>query len=73
MSMSFGFFEVTLTMVTEPLQEGPRKFSVLFPIASIFFRKLRKTVCFDSETTVYWQNLLKAVCFYQNCFFRNSW
>ena len=69
MNMSFGFFKVTLTMVTEPLQEGTREFSVLFPIASIFFRKLRKTVCFDCETTVFWQNLLKAVCFSQNCIF----
>ena len=56
-------------MVTEPLQEGTREFSVLFPIASIFFRKLRKTVGFDCESTVFWQNLLKAVCFGQNGFF----
>ena len=69
MSMCFGFFKVTLTMVTEPLQEGTREFSVLFPIASIFFRKLRKTVGFDCESTVFWQNLLKAVCFGQNGFF----
>ena len=28
-----------------------------------------KTVCFDCETTLFWQNLLKAVCFGQNVFF----
>ena len=37
-------------------------------MASIFFRKLFKTVCFDCEMTLFWQNLLKAVCFGQNCF-----
>ena len=36
---------------------------------SIFFRKLLKTVCFDCEMTLLWQNLLKAVCFGQNVFF----
>ena len=30
-------------------------------MASICFRKLLKTVCFDSEMTLFWQNLLKAV------------
>ena len=56
-------------MVTEPLQEGTREFSVLFPMASIFFGKLFKTVCFDSEMTLFWQNLLKAVCSGQNGLF----
>ena len=56
-------------MVTEPLQGGTREFSVLFPMASVFFRNLLKTVCFDSEMTLFWQNLLKAVCFGQNGFF----
>ena len=65
----FWLFKVTLKMVTEPLQEGTRKFSVLFPMASIFFRKLLKTVCFDCEMTFFWQNLLKAACFGQNGFF----
>ena len=60
-------------MVTEPLQEGTREFSFLFPMASIFFRKLLKTVCFDCEMTLFCQNLLKAVCFGQNGFLRNSW
>ena len=60
-------------MVTEPLYEGTRKFSLLLPMASIFFRKLLKTVCLDCEMTLFWQNLLKAVCFGQNVFFRNSW
>ena len=69
MSMSFGFFKVTLKMVTEPLYVGTREFSVLFPMASIFFRKLLKTVCFDCEMTLFWHNLLKAVCFSQNGFF----
>ena len=40
-------------------------------MASIFFRKLLKTVCFDCEMTLSWQNLPKAVCFSQNVFFRN--
>ena len=31
-------------------------------MASIFFVKLFKSVCFDSEMTLFWQNLLKAVC-----------
>ena len=58
-------------MVTEPLKEGTRQFSVVFPIASIFFRKLlKKTVCFDCEMTLFWQNLLKAVCFGKNVFLR---
>ena len=35
-------------------------------MASIFFRKLLKTVCLDCEMTLFWQNLLKAVCFGQN-------
>ena len=38
-------------------------------MASIFFRKLLKTVCLDCEMTLFWQNLLKAVCFRQNVFF----
>ena len=38
-------------------------------MASISFRKLLKTVCFDCEMTLFWQNLLKAVCFGQNVFF----
>ena len=56
-------------MVTEPLLEGTREFSVLFPMASIFFRNLLKTVRFDCELTLFWQNVLKAVCFGQNGFF----
>ena len=59
--------------MTEPLKEFTREFSVLFPMASIFFRKLLKTVCFVCEMTLFWQNLLKAVCFGQNAFFLNSW
>ena len=31
-------------------------------MASIFFRKLLKTVCFDCEMALFWQTLLKAVC-----------
>ena len=38
-------------------------------MASILFRKLLKTVCFDCEMTLFWQDLLKAVCFGQNGFF----
>ena len=38
-------------------------------MASIFFRKLLKTVCFDCEMTLFLQNLLKAVCSGQNAFF----
>ena len=38
-------------------------------MASIFLRKLLKTVCFDCEMTIFRQNLLKAVCFGQNVFF----
>ena len=34
-----------------------------------FSRKLLKTMCFDCEMTLFWQNLLKAVCFGQNGFF----
>ena len=60
-------------MVTEPLLEGTREFSVLFPMVWIFFRKLLTTVCFDCEMTLFWQNLPKAVCFGENGFFRNSW
>ena len=41
----------------------------MLPIASIFFRKLLKTVCFDCEMALFWLNLLKAVCFGQNGFF----
>ena len=26
-------------------------------------------MCFHCEMTLFWQNLLKAVCFCQNCFF----
>ena len=37
-------------------------------MASICCRKLLKTVCFDCEMTLFWQNLLKAVCFGQNGF-----
>ena len=56
-------------MVTEPPKGGTREFSVLFPMASILFRKLLKTVCLDCEMTLFWQNLLKAVCFGRNGFF----
>ena len=38
-------------------------------MASIFFPKLLKTVCLDCEMTLFWQNLLKAVCFGRNVFF----
>ena len=56
-------------MVAEPLKDGTREFSVLFPMASICFRNLLKTVCFDCEMILFWQNLLKAVRFGQNGFF----
>ena len=56
-------------MLTEPLEEGTGKLFVLFPMVSIFLRKLLKTVCFNCEMTLFWQNLLKAVCFGQNGFF----
>ena len=40
----------------------------------LFLRKLLKTVYFDCEMALFWQDLLKAVCFAQNgFFFRNSW
>ena len=55
--------------MTEPRKEGTREFSVLLPMASIFFRKLLKTVWLDCERTLFWQNLLKAVCFGKNGFF----
>ena len=35
----------------------------------LFFRKLLKTVCFDCEMTLFWQNLHKALCFGQIGFF----
>ena len=38
-------------------------------MATIFYRKLLKTECFDCEMTLFWQNLLKAVYFGQNGFF----
>ena len=38
-------------------------------MASIFLRKLLKTVCFDCEMTLFWQNLLKAVCLAKMGFF----
>ena len=38
-------------------------------MASIFFRKLLKTVCFDCEMTLFWQTLLKTVCSGQNASF----
>ena len=38
-------------------------------MASIRFRNLLKTVCFDCELILFWQNLRKAVCFGQNVFF----
>ena len=37
-------------------------------MASIFFPKLLKTMCLDCEMTLFWQNLLKAVCL-PKCFF----
>ena len=33
------------------------------------FRKLLNIVCFGCKKTVFWENLLKAVCFGQNGFF----
>ena len=33
------------------------------------FGKLLKTVCLDCEMTLFWQNLLKAVCFGRHVFF----
>ena len=36
---------------------------------SICFRNLLKTVCFDCEMILFWQNLRKAVCCGQNGFF----
>ena len=69
----FWLFKVTLKMVTEPLQEGTRQFSILSQWRQLFFRKVLKTVCFDCEMLLFWQKLLKAVCFSQHPFFRNSW
>ena len=65
----FWLFTATLKMVTEPLKEGTREVSVLFPMPSILIRELLKTVCFDCEMPLFWQNILKAVCFGQNVFF----
>ena len=38
-------------------------------MASIFFRKLLKTVCFDCEMALLGLNLLNAVCIGENSFF----
>ena len=38
-------------------------------MASNFFPKLLKIVCFGCKKTVFWENLPKAVCFGQNGFF----
>ena len=38
-------------------------------MASIGFRNLLKTVCFDCETILFWRNLRNAVCFGRNVFF----
>ena len=38
-------------------------------MASIFFRKLLKIVCFGCKKTVFWENLLKAVFFFPKWFF----
>ena len=57
-------------MVTKPLIEGTREFSVLFPMASIFFSKAAQNCFFCyCEMTLFWQNLLRAVWFGQNVFF----
>ena len=37
-------------------------------MASIFFEKVLKTVCFDCEMLLFWQKLLEAVCFGQTLF-----
>ena len=37
-------------------------------MASIFFRKLLKTVCFDCEMALFWPNLLK-LCVFAKMFF----
>ena len=39
---------------------------------SICFGNLLKTVCFDCEMILFWQNLRKAVCFGQNVFFSSG-
>ena len=59
-------------MVTAPLYEGTREFSVVFPMASIFLRKLLETVCFDCEMALFWQNLLKAKWFLLGIAGKNS-
>ena len=38
-------------------------------MASMFFRNLLKTVCFDCEMILFWQNLRKAVCLGKTGFF----
>ena len=38
-------------------------------MASIFLRKLLKTVCFDCEMTLFWQNLLKLCVLAKMVFF----
>ena len=38
-------------------------------MATIFFSKAAQNCVFDSKITLFWQNLLKAVCFGQNGFF----
>ena len=56
-------------MVTEPLLEGTREFSVLSQWRQFFFKKVLKTVCLDCEMLLFWQKLLKAVCFGQKPLF----
>ena len=46
-------------MVTEPLQEGTREFSVLSQWRQFFFQKVLKTVCFDCEMLLFWKNYSK--------------
>ena len=68
MSLSFAFY----SNIKNGDRASLRRHSWIFcfvPNGVIFFRKLLKTVCFDCEMTLCWQNLLKAVCFGHNCFF----
>ena len=56
-------------MVTELFKKALVNFLFCSQWRQFFLRKLLKTVCFDCEVTLFWQNPLKAVCFGQNVFF----
>ena len=59
--------------MTEPLLEGTREFSLLFPMASMFFSKAAQNCVFWLWSDFILAKPTQSCVFWPKCFFKNSW